>query len=104
MCSFKICICLLGCAGSSVIVAVSQGYSSCSAWASHSSGLSYCRARALAHGLQWLWYGLSSCTSWALEHRFNSRVLGRDCSVACGIFPDQDQIHASCIGKWILYH
>ena len=35
--------------------------------------------------------GLSSCSSWALEHRLNRTVVahGLSCSEACGIFPDQ---------------
>ena len=35
--------------------------------------------------------GLSSCGSWALEHRLNRTVVahGLSCPEACGIFPDQ---------------
>lgn len=40
----------------------------------------------------------SSCGSGALEHR-----RGLRCSVACGIFPVQDQTLASCTGRQILY-
>ena len=39
--------------------------SNCGAQASHCSGFSCCRARALR-------VGFSSCGSWALEHRFSS--------------------------------
>ena len=26
------------------------------------------------------------------------------CSEACGIYPDRDQTHVPCIGRWILLH
>ena len=32
---------------------------------------------------------LSSCGSWALEHRLNNCECGLSCSAACGIFTDQ---------------
>ena len=44
--------------------------------------------------------GLSSCSSWAQEHRLDS----------CGLFTPWhlprpgDQTHVPCIGRWILYH
>ena len=62
---------IFGCAGSSLLhrffsTCTKQGLrSSCSAWASHFSGFSCCRARALGR------MGFSS-GSWALEHRLNS--------------------------------
>ena len=31
-------------------------------------------------------------------------VHGLSCSVACGLFPDQDQTHDLCIGRWISNH
>ena len=112
MCSFKnfTYLSIFDCAGSSVLCGL---FSSCS-----KPGLLFLTVHGLLtavasliakHRLQHLGFSscgmwLSSCSSWALEHRFSSRVLGLDCSVACGIFPDQYWIHASCIGKWILYH
>ena len=32
----------------------------------------------------------SSCGSWALRHGLSSQAHGFSCSVACGIFPDQE--------------
>ena len=58
----------------------------CSAWASHGSGFSYCRA------LAWGTWGLLVAAQ------------GLSCSITCGIFLDQDRTHVSCIGRWILYH
>ena len=46
--------------------AVSRGYSSCGAWASHCSGFSFCGAQ----GLGCVSFG--SCSPWALEHMLNS--------------------------------
>ena len=57
--------------------------SSCGAQASHYSGFSWFGAQA--PGLR----GFSSCSCWALEHRLDSCGPGAQCSVACGIFPDQ---------------
>ena len=55
--------------------------------ASHCSGFSCCGARALG---TWasvvVARGLSSCGSWALEHRLSSCGTR---SAACGIFPDR---------------
>ena len=39
--------------------------------------------------------GFSSCRAWALQ----PVVYGLSCSVACGIFPDQNQTHAFCVGR-----
>ena len=64
--------------------------SSCSVWASHCRGFSCCGARVLG-----IWasvvvaQGLSSFSSWALEHRLS-------CSGACGIFPCQRPGHQCC--------
>ena len=66
--------------------------SSCGVRASRHSGFSCCRAQALGHaGFSSAAPGLSSCGSWALEHRLNRTVVahGLSCSEACGIFPDQ---------------
>ena len=62
--------------------------SSCSARASHCGGFPCCRARAPGHaGFGSCALGLSSCGSWALEHRLDS--CGLSCSITLGIFPDQ---------------
>ena len=67
---------LIGYAGSSLLVGfplVVASKGSCSAWPSHHSGFSCCRARALG-----TWASvvaarrLSSCGSQALEHRLGS--------------------------------
>ena len=81
------------CVGFSLIV-VSWGYSSCSAWASHCSGLydglSCCRAQALGQSSAIVVaHGLYSCSSQALENRLNSYGAWA-CSSACGMFPDQE--------------
>ena len=72
--------------------------SGCGAWASHCSGLSYCRAQtpgtwasvAAAPGAraqaQWLWI-MGSVAPW---HVGSSQI--------------RDQTHVSCIGRRILYH
>ena len=57
--------------------------SSCGAQASHWDGFSCRGARTLGcRPSVVVALGLSSCGSWALEHRLS-------CSMACGIFPDQ---------------
>ena len=51
--------------------------------------------------------GLSSCGSWALEHRPSIWGPGLGCSMTCGIFLNQgtgNQTRVSCIGRQILYH
>ena len=55
------------------LVAASGGYSSCSARASHCGGSSCFRAQTLsAWASVVVACGLSSCGSWALEHRLGS--------------------------------
>ena len=44
--------------------------------------------------------GFSSCSAWAPQ----LVVYGLSCSVAWGIFPNQDQTHAFCVGRQILIH
>ena len=58
-------------------------FSSCSAWASHCGGFSCCRAQAGSRvcGFQKLW--LSSCGSWALEHRHSSCIAQ---ALLCGMW------------------
>ena len=47
-------------------------FSSCSVWASHCSGSSWCEAWALGARASVLGaHGLTSCGSWALEHKLN---------------------------------
>ena len=72
--------------------AVSRGYSSCGAWASHCSGFSCCAARTLG-----------SRASAAVAPRLQSTgsavaVQGLSCSVACGILPVQGSI--TCLLHW----
>ena len=87
------------------LVAASQGYSSLQCMGFSRQWLLLLQSTGSRHlGFSSCGMWLSGCSSWAVEHRFSSWVLGLDCSVACGIFPDQYWIHASCIGKWILYH
>ena len=49
-------------------------------------------------------HGLSSCGSWALEHRLNHR--GSQASLLGGMWdlPGLGIEPVSCIGRWILYH
>ena len=68
-----------GCAGSWLLHRLfsscrKQGlFSSCSVWASHCSGFSWCEAWALGAWASVLGaHGLTSCSSWALEHKLNS--------------------------------
>ena len=97
----------LGCAGagSSLLHRLFSSYgkwrllSSCGAWASHCSGVSYCGARVLGtEASAVVRHGLRSCSAWALEHRLNSLAHALSYSVACGIFPD----HGSnpCLLHW----
>ena len=68
---------------------------------SHCGGFSCGRARVLGHA------GFSSCTSWVLEHRLNSRGAWLGCPAACRhveSFWTTDQICVPCIDKQILYH
>ena len=63
---------------------------SCGVWAFHCGGFSCCRAWAL--GMQAsvaVAHGISSCGSWALEHRFSTCSHRLNCSTACRIFPYQ---------------
>ena len=74
------------CAGFSLF-AVSWPTLHCSARASHCGGFSR-GARALGHaGFSSLADRLSSCSSWALEHRSRAQVVvqGLSCPMACGI-------------------
>ena len=76
-----------------------QSFPSCREWGatlccgvrtSHSHGFSCCRARALGTWASAVAaHGLSSCASWALEHRLRSWTHRISCSKARGIFPDQ---------------
>ena len=64
---------------------------------------SLCRAQAIGcWGFSSFSHGLSSCSSQALEHRFNSCGPRHFCSEACGIF--QDQGSNLCLLQWLLYH
>ena len=68
-------ILIFGCAGSLLLgfflVAVSAGLPSTCVQASHCNDFSCCRALVLGHMGSGA-HGLSSCSSWALEHRLNS--------------------------------
>ena len=81
---------VFGCAGSSLLCGL---FSSCSGWGLHSScsvWTSHCGASLLVeHRLQWVWRGLSSCVSQALEHRLSSVAHGLSCPTTCGIFLGQ---------------
>ena len=62
----------------------------CGVWASHCGGFSCCRARALGMRASVVAAcELSSCGSWALEHRLSSCGAWAQLLPACGIFPDQ---------------
>ena len=69
-------------------------FSSRGAQASHWGGFSYFGVQALGSA------GLSSWSSWALEHRLNN--CGEQASLlhACGIFPDQGL--NSCLQYWLI--
>ena len=55
------------------LVAASRAILRCSVWASHCGDFSCCRAWALgARASVVVAHGLSSCGSWALEHKFCS--------------------------------
>ena len=74
------------------LVAVSRGLlCSCGVRACHGGDVPCCRVQALE---QRAWVtvarGLSSCSSQALEHRFNSCGTQAWLLWACGIFPDQE--------------
>ena len=47
--------------------------------------------------------GFRRCRFWALEHRLSSGTRAQLLLVprACGIFPDRDQTHVSCIGSCV---
>ena len=69
--------------------------SSWSAWASHCSGLSYCRAQALGHASFSSWgYGLQSAAK-EVTH-------GLSYPAACGIFQNQGWNLCPCIARQIL--
>ena len=108
--SFKIYLLInFGCTGSSLLRGL---FSSCGEHGAHFAVvhrllivLSCCGAQALRHeGFRVVACGLSSCTSWALEHRLNSCGIWLSCSVTCQSSWIRDQIHVSCIGRQILYH
>ena len=62
----------------------------CGAQASHCSGFSCCRARALGARAQWLWLAGSAVVARGLQSVGSVVVAhGLSCSTACGIFPDQ---------------
>ena len=69
-----------------------RGLLSICAWASHCGGFSCCGPQALG------WPGFSSCSSQALEHRFNSCGTWVSCSEACGIFSYQGS--NPCLLHW----
>ena len=80
---------IFGCAGSLLLLGFFSSCSegkllcSCGAHTFRCSGFFYRRAWALGYA------GVSSCGSWALEHRLSSCGHGLSCSAAYGIFPDQ---------------
>ena len=108
--SFKIYLLInFGCTGSSLLCGL---FSSCGEQGAHFAvvhrlliALSCCGAQALRHeGFRAVACGLSSCTSWALEHRLNSCGIWLSCSVTCQSSWIRDQTHVSCIVRQILYH
>ena len=63
----------------------------CCVRASRCHGFFCCETRALGRA------GFSSCNSPLLEHRLST--CGPSCSLARGIFPDQDQVGVPCITR-----
>ena len=77
------------------LVATSRGYSPVVAWGFLIVVASHCRGQAL-RGV-----GFSSCSFQALEHRWYDNIVmvhGLNCSMARGIFPDQEL--NSCLLHW----
>ena len=72
-------------------------FSNCGAWAS-SQRFSYCEAQACLGraGFSSCCCGLSSCSSWTLEHNLNS--YGKRAQLTRGIFPDQGL--NPCLPRW----
>ena len=105
---FKFCLFIFGCAGSSFL----HRFSLVVASEAHSVAVPrFLSLVAFLAGEQGLWgtqasvagaRGLSSCSSWALEHRAVVVVHRLSCSPACGIFLDQGLSY--CIGRQILCH
>ena len=62
-----------------------------------STGSRACISVVVAH---WL----SSCSSWALEHRFELWHTGLVAPWHMGSSWTRDRTHVSCIGGWTLYH
>lgn len=78
-----------------------RGLLSCGAWASHWSGFSCGGAGALGRT------GFSSCRAWAeqlrlLGSRAQAEVYGLSCSVACGLFWDQESNLGPCTARKFL--
>ena len=69
----------------------------CGLRASRRGGFSRCRAQALGRT------EFSSCGSRVLEQSLAVGAHGLCCSTAGGSFPELDQTHVSCIGRWILH-
>ena len=100
-----------GCAGSWLLQGLFTSYreqglfSSGSVWASHCSGFSWCEAWALGAWASVLGArGLTSCSSWALEHRLNSR--GTQAYLLRGMWglPGVGSYPCLLLGRQMLYH
>ena len=66
-------------------------------------GLTRCRASSCCRACAWA-FGLSSCCSWALEHRLSSEAHGLSCPAACGIFLGQGPNPRHGPWQGLLYH
>ena len=102
---------IFGCVGSSLLCTGflylhrAGATLNCGVWASHCSGFSCCRARAVGVRASVVAArGLSRCGSQALERRLSSCGARLRYSAACGIFRTRARTCVPCLGRWILNH
>ena len=72
--------------------------SRCGMQASHCSGFSCFRSRALG------FVGFGSCGSWAVEQRLNSCDTWAWLPRGMWDFSGSNRTHVSCLSRWTLYH